>query len=143
MAVKLVRKMAVEKQIVCGGMCFSQVIRIPRVAMKRPCIIVTKLMCQGEDVLITGAKVAIRMIEIIDKIVSSIYDMGGYYAVMAENQFFETESIPPPIFANISSSSVSILILQGFTDVINGTCPAITARFPSSWCCVTGALYSQ
>ena len=28
-----------------------------------------------------------------DKIVSSIYDMGGYYAVMAENQFYETESI--------------------------------------------------
>lgn len=32
-------------------------------------------------------------LEIVDKIVSSIYDMGGYYAVMAENQFFETESI--------------------------------------------------
>lgn len=32
-------------------------------------------------------------LEIIDKIVSSIYDMGGYYTVMAENQFFETESI--------------------------------------------------
>ena len=32
-------------------------------------------------------------LEITDKIVSSIYDMGGYYAVMAENQFFETESI--------------------------------------------------
>ena len=29
----------------------------------------------------------------MDKIVSSIYDMGGYYTVMAENQFFETESI--------------------------------------------------
>ena len=27
-------------------------------------------------------------LEIVDKIVSSIYDMGGYYAVMAENQFF-------------------------------------------------------
>lgn len=32
-------------------------------------------------------------LEITDKIVSSIYDMGGYYTVMAENQFFETESI--------------------------------------------------
>lgn len=32
-------------------------------------------------------------LEIIDKIVSSIYDMGGYYNVMAENQFFETDSI--------------------------------------------------
>lgn len=32
-------------------------------------------------------------LEIIDKIVSTIYDMGGYYNVMAENQFFETESI--------------------------------------------------
>lgn len=32
-------------------------------------------------------------LEIVDKIVSSIYDMGGYYTVMAENQFFETESI--------------------------------------------------
>lgn len=32
-------------------------------------------------------------LEITDKIVSTIYDMGGYYNVMAENQFFETESI--------------------------------------------------
>jgi len=32
-------------------------------------------------------------LEITDKIVNSIYDMGGYYNVMAENQFFETESI--------------------------------------------------
>ena len=32
-------------------------------------------------------------LEIVDKIVSSIYDMGGHYAVMAENQFFETDSI--------------------------------------------------
>ena len=32
-------------------------------------------------------------LEIIDKIVSTIYDMGGYYTVMAENTFFETESI--------------------------------------------------
>ncbi len=32
-------------------------------------------------------------LEITDKIVSSIYDMGGYYNVMAENQFFETDSI--------------------------------------------------
>lgn len=32
-------------------------------------------------------------LEITDKIVSTIYDMGGYYTVMAENQFFETESI--------------------------------------------------
>lgn len=36
-------------------------------------------------------------LEITDKIVSSIYDMGGYYTVMAENQFFETDSI---IFAS-------------------------------------------
>lgn len=32
-------------------------------------------------------------LEIVDKIVSTIYDMGGYYAVMAENQFYETDSI--------------------------------------------------
>lgn len=32
-------------------------------------------------------------LEIEDKIVSSIYDMGDYYNVMAENQFFETETI--------------------------------------------------
>ena len=32
-------------------------------------------------------------LEIIDKIVSTIYDMDGYYTVMAENTFFETESI--------------------------------------------------
>jgi len=32
-------------------------------------------------------------LEIIDKIVSSIYDMGGYYTVMAENQFYETDTI--------------------------------------------------
>lgn len=32
-------------------------------------------------------------LEIVDKIVSSIYDMGGYYNVMAENQFFETDTI--------------------------------------------------
>ena len=32
-------------------------------------------------------------LEIVDKIVSTIYDMGGYYNVMAENQFFETDSI--------------------------------------------------
>ena len=32
-------------------------------------------------------------LEITDKIVSAIYDMGGYYNVMAENQFFETDSI--------------------------------------------------
>ena len=32
-------------------------------------------------------------LEITDKIVSSIYDMGGYYNVMAENQFYETDSI--------------------------------------------------
>lgn len=32
-------------------------------------------------------------LETIDKVVSSIYDMGGYYNVMAENQFFETETI--------------------------------------------------
>lgn len=32
-------------------------------------------------------------LEIKDKIVSSIYDMGGYFNVMAENEFFETDSI--------------------------------------------------
>mgnify|MGYP003312353525 FL=1 len=32
-------------------------------------------------------------LSIEDKIVSSIYDMGGYYTVMSENQFYETESI--------------------------------------------------
>ena len=32
-------------------------------------------------------------LELVDKIVSNIYDMGGYYSVMAENQFYETESI--------------------------------------------------
>ena len=32
-------------------------------------------------------------LSIEDKIVSSIYDMSGYYTVMAENQFYETESI--------------------------------------------------
>lgn len=32
-------------------------------------------------------------LEITDKIVTSIYDMGGYYNVMAENEFFETETI--------------------------------------------------
>ncbi len=32
-------------------------------------------------------------LEITDKIVSSIYDMGGYYNVMAENQFYETNTM--------------------------------------------------
>lgn len=32
-------------------------------------------------------------LEITDKIVSAIYDMGGYYNVMAENQFYETDSV--------------------------------------------------
>ena len=32
-------------------------------------------------------------LETIEKTVSAIYDMGGYYNVMAENQFFETETI--------------------------------------------------
>lgn len=32
-------------------------------------------------------------LEITERIVSSIYDMGGYFMVMAENQFYETESI--------------------------------------------------
>ncbi len=32
-------------------------------------------------------------LEITEKLVSTIYDMGGYFNVMAENQFFETESI--------------------------------------------------
>ncbi len=32
-------------------------------------------------------------LEITDKIVSTIYDMGGYYNVMAENEFYETNSI--------------------------------------------------
>ena len=32
-------------------------------------------------------------LEITDKIVSAIYDMGGYYNVMAENEFYETETV--------------------------------------------------
>lgn len=32
-------------------------------------------------------------LEITDKIASNIYDMGGYFQVMAENQFFETDSV--------------------------------------------------
>ncbi len=32
-------------------------------------------------------------LEVIDKIVSTIYDMGGYYNVMAENQFYETKTV--------------------------------------------------
>lgn len=32
-------------------------------------------------------------LEITDKIVSTIYDMGGYYNVMAENEFYETETV--------------------------------------------------
>lgn len=32
-------------------------------------------------------------LEITDKIVSAIYDMGGYYNIMAENQFYETDTI--------------------------------------------------
>ena len=32
-------------------------------------------------------------LEIIDKIVNAIYDMGGYYNVMAENEFYETNTI--------------------------------------------------
>ncbi len=32
-------------------------------------------------------------LEITDKIVSSIYNMGGYYNVVAENEFFETNTI--------------------------------------------------
>ena len=32
-------------------------------------------------------------LEITDKIVSSIYNMGGYYSVVAENEFFETNTI--------------------------------------------------
>uniref|UniRef100_UPI0040571D95 NAD(P)/FAD-dependent oxidoreductase n=1 Tax=Agathobacter sp. TaxID=2021311 RepID=UPI0040571D95 len=32
-------------------------------------------------------------LEITDKIVSSIYDMGGYYNVLAENEFFEANTI--------------------------------------------------
>ena len=32
-------------------------------------------------------------LEITERIVSSIYDMGGYFTVMAENQFYETESL--------------------------------------------------
>lgn len=32
-------------------------------------------------------------IEITDKLVSGIYDMGGYYNVMAENEFYETDTI--------------------------------------------------
>lgn len=32
-------------------------------------------------------------LEITDKIVTAIYDMGGYYNVMAENQFYETNTV--------------------------------------------------
>ncbi|MBR4027091.1 MAG: NAD(P)/FAD-dependent oxidoreductase [Lachnospiraceae bacterium] len=32
-------------------------------------------------------------LEITDKIVSNVYDMGGYYMVVAENEFFETNTI--------------------------------------------------
>jgi len=32
-------------------------------------------------------------LEITERIVSAVYDMGGYYNVMAENQFYETETI--------------------------------------------------
>lgn len=32
-------------------------------------------------------------LEITDKLVTTIYDMGGYYNVMAENQFYETNTI--------------------------------------------------
>ena len=32
-------------------------------------------------------------LEITDRIITAIYDMGGYYTVMAENQFYETETI--------------------------------------------------
>lgn len=32
-------------------------------------------------------------LEITDKIVSSIYNMGGYYNIVAENEFFETNTI--------------------------------------------------
>lgn len=32
-------------------------------------------------------------LSVTDRVVSSIYDMGGYYMVMAENQFFETDTI--------------------------------------------------
>ena len=32
-------------------------------------------------------------LEITDKIVSTVYDMGGYYNVMAENEFFETDTV--------------------------------------------------
>ena len=32
-------------------------------------------------------------LEITDKIVSNIYNMGGYYNVVAENEFFETTTI--------------------------------------------------
>lgn len=50
---------------------------------------------------VTGAKLAEAFIAhkdamgitITDKIVSNIYDMGGYYTVMAENEFYETESV--------------------------------------------------
>ena len=32
-------------------------------------------------------------LEVMDKLVSGIYDMGGYYNVMAENEFYETNTI--------------------------------------------------
>ena len=50
---------------------------------------------------VTGAELAAAFLqhkesqglEVVQKTVSAIYDMGGYYNVMAENQFFETETI--------------------------------------------------
>lgn len=48
----------------------------------------------GKDLLVAFQNHRESMdIEVIDKIVSSIYDMGGYYNVVAENQFFETSTI--------------------------------------------------
>ncbi len=48
----------------------------------------------GKDMLVAFQMHKDTMeIEVVDKIVSGIYDMGGYYNIMAENQFFETDSI--------------------------------------------------
>ena len=48
----------------------------------------------GKDLLVAFQNHKDEMgIELMDKVVSAVYDMGGYYNIMAENQFYETESI--------------------------------------------------
>lgn len=48
----------------------------------------------GRDLLVAfQAHREAMELSVTDKIVSSIYDMGEYYNVMAENQFYETDSI--------------------------------------------------